>query len=291
MAPGELMTVEDSTQGRVLCSTAMPRARVVFLGTGGALNPERYQAALLVERGATRCLLDTGGGLGLVRRLLAAEVDPASVGHVFLSHRHLDHAGGLEPLLMSVFYQTFRAAQPPPRVRLYALPGTAAAVRASHAAADASGERVFGERLAWVTPAGGVPVEADAGARLTLVPVDHLPPGGEAAGCVLDVDGARVVYSGDTRPCDALVEAARGADLLVHEAGGLDARAELLHRVGHSTAADAGRVAARAGVRALALFHTPAAQWVEPADLLAEARRHAPGVEVFLAEDGMALSV
>ena len=77
MAPGELMTVEDSMRGRVLCSTAMPRARVVFLGTGGALNPERYQAALLVERGDTRCLLDTGGGLGVVRRLLAAEVDPS----------------------------------------------------------------------------------------------------------------------------------------------------------------------------------------------------------------------
>jgi ribonuclease Z len=291
MAPGELMTVEDNMRDRVLCSTAMPRARVVFLGTGGALNPERYQAAFLVERGDTRCLLDTGGGLGVVRRLLAAEVDPGTVGHVFLSHRHLDHVGGLEPLLMYVFYQRLRAGQPLPSMRLYALPGSATAVRASQAAADASGERVFGERLAWVTPAGGVAVELDAGARLTLVPVDHLPPGGEAGGCVLDVDGTRVVYSGDTRPCEALVDAARGADLLVHEVGGLDSRAELLHRVGHSTAADAGRAAAQAGARALALFHAPAATWVEPADLLAEARRHAPGVDVFLSEDGMTLGV
>jgi ribonuclease Z len=99
--------------------------------------------------------------------------------------------------------------------------------------------------------------------------------------------GVRVVYSGDTRPCDALIEAASGADLLIHEVGGTDARAELLHRVGHSTAADAGRVAARAGVRALAMFHAPAAMWVSPGDMLAEARRHAPGVEVFLSEDGM----
>ena len=58
-----------------------------------------------------------------------------------------------------------------------------------------------------------------------------------------------------------------------------------------ATAADAGRIAARAGVRALALFHVPAADWVAPADLLAEARHHAPGVEVFLSEDGMALGV
>jgi glyoxylase-like metal-dependent hydrolase (beta-lactamase superfamily II) len=222
MAPGELMTAEDITQaaGRVLCSGSMARPRVVFLGTGGALNPERYQATILIECGITRVLLDTGGGLGVVRRLLAAEVDPGSVGHVFLSHRHLDHVGGLEPLLMSVFYRSSRDGQPPPPVRLYALPGSAHAIRASLAAADASGARVFGERLTWITPARGAAVALDAGARLTLVAVDHLPPGGEAGGCVVAANGARVVYSGDTRPSEALVDAARRADLLIHEVGG-----------------------------------------------------------------------
>lgn len=278
-------------RGAVLCSGAMPRPRVVFLGTGGALNPERYQAAVLVESAGTRMLLDTGGGLGLVRRLLAAEVDPASIGHVFLSHRHLDHIGGLEPWLMSVFYRSFRSGERPPPVRLYALSGSAQAIRASQAAAAASGEHVFGDRLTWLTPKPRESRSLDGGVSLALVPVDHLPPDGDAAGCVVESDGARVVYSGDSRPCESLADAARGADLLIHEVGGLDARAELVHRVGHSTAADAGRTAARAGVRALALFHMPAPEWVSPADLLAEARRHAPDVEVFLSEDGMVWTV
>lgn len=265
----------------------MERARVVFLGTGGALNPDRYQAAMLVQAGATTFLLDVGGGLGVVRRLLACDVDPLSVRHVVLSHRHIDHVGGLEPLLMYVFYAAYRTGAPPPPVDVHALPASSAAIRATLAAADASGERVFGERLTWRTPKAGDSVVVDGGATLTLVPVDHLPPGGEAAGCVVSAGGVRVVYSGDTRPCEALVSAAQGADLLIHEVGGTEARADLLHRVGHSTAADAGRVAARAGVRALAMFHTPAPVWVSPADLLSEARGAAPGVEVFLAEDGM----
>ena len=269
----------------------MPRPRVVFLGTGSALNPERYQAAVLLECGPTRVLLDTGGGLGLVRRLLTAEVDPGGVGHVFLSHRHLDHVGGLEPLLLTITYRASRAGVEPLPVTLYALPGSADAIRATLAAADAAGQRRFGDRLAWVTPPASSALRLDAGVHLTLVSVDHLPPGGEAAGCVVQSDGARVVYSGDTRPCEALVDAARGADLLIHEVGGLDTRAALLHAVGHSTAAEAGRAAARAGVRALALFHVPAAEWVAPAELLAEARRHAPGVEVFVSEDGMAREV
>lgn len=265
----------------------MPRPRVVFLGTGGALNPERYQAAVLVESAGTRVLLDTGGGLGLVRRLLAAEVDPTSIGHVFLSHRHLDHVGGLEPLLLTMSLQAFRANTTARAVRLYALPGSAAAIRATLAAADAAGERRLADQLSWVTPSPGPPVALDGDLGLALAAVDHLPVDGDAAGCVVHAGGARVVYSGDTRPCEALVEAARAADLLIHEIGGLEARAQLVHGVGHSTAADAGRVAARAGVRALALFHVPPPGWVTPADLLAEARRHAPGVEVFLSEDGM----
>ena len=140
----------------VLCSGAMPRPRVVFLGTGGALNPERYQAAVLVESAGTHVLLDTGGGLGIVRRLLAAEIDPASIGHVFLSHRHLDHVGGLEPLLLTMWLNVIRAnATPPAAVRLYALPGSAAAIRATLAAADAVGEQRLAGRLSWVTPEPG----------------------------------------------------------------------------------------------------------------------------------------
>jgi ribonuclease Z len=269
----------------------MSRPRVVFLGTGGALNCERYQAAVLVEHGDTRVLLDTGGGLGLVRRLLAAEVDPPSLGHVFLSHRHLDHMGGLEPLLLTLSLHAFHAGTAPPAVSLYALPGSAAAIRATLAAADAVGERRLGGQLSWVTPAPGAPVTLAGGVSLTLTAVDHLPVGGEAAACLIVAGGARVVYSGDTRPCQALATVAHGADLLIHEVGGLETRAGIVHQVGHSTAADAGRIAARAGVRALALFHMPGPEWVAPADLLAEARRHAPGVEVLLTEDGMSLGL
>ena len=275
----------------MLSSAAMPRPRVVFLGTGGALNPERYQAALLVESGATRVLLDTGGGLGIVRRLRGARIDPATVGHVFLSPRHLDHMGGLEPLLLTMGLHAVRTGDRAGPVRLYALPGSATAIRSTLAAADAVGQARLGERVAWVTPGPDAPLAVADGVRLTLTPVDHLPVAGDAAACVVDAAGVRIVYSGDTRPCDSLVVAARGADLLVHEAGGLDAQAAHVHQIGHSTAGDAGRVAARAGVRALALFHVPPPQWVAPSDLLAEARRHAPGVEVFLTEDGMVLDI
>jgi ribonuclease Z len=269
----------------------MSRPRVVFVGTGGALNPERYQASFLVEAGPTRLLLDTGGGLELVRRLRAAQVDPDTVGHVFLSHRHLDHVGGLEPFLLTVSLEAYQRGASPPPMRLYASDATARAINATLDAADAAGRGRFGDRLAWVTPGFGAPADVAPGVTLRLVAVEHLPRGGGAAGCVVDLDGARVAYSGDTLPSAALADAARNVDLLIHEVGGLDARADAVHVPCHSTAGEAGRIAAAARARALALFHLPSARHVDPDEARAEAQRFAPDTKVFLAEDGQSLTL
>jgi ribonuclease Z len=67
--------------------------------------------------------------------------------------------------------------------------------------------------------------------------------------------GRRVVISGDTAPSPAVVQAAHGADLLVHEASFLAEEAERARETNHSTAAEAAEVARLAQVRLLALTH------------------------------------
>ncbi len=87
--------------------------------------------------------------------------------------------------------------------------------------------------------------------------------------------GKVIAYSCDTEPCAAVVDLARGADLLIHEASGPSA--------GHSTAAQAGAIAQEAGVRSLLLIHFPPGEGGGTA-LRAEASAEFGG-EVEIAQD------
>lgn len=101
--------------------------------------------------------------------------------------------------------------------------------------------------------------------------------------------GRRVVFGGDGRPCPATVEAARDADLLIHEATFADEEAQRALETGHSTAREAAQVAGAAGVKQLVLTHLSARYTQSASDLLREAREVFP--DTIVARDGMEIDV
>ena len=101
--------------------------------------------------------------------------------------------------------------------------------------------------------------------------------------------GRTLVYSGDTRPHLSLIEAARNADLLIHEATFGAEEMERACETGHSTASEAARVALEAGVRRLVLTHISPRYTRDAPELLAEAKAIFP--ETIIARDGMTLDI
>jgi len=281
--------------------------RLAILGSKGgpALRaPDRMPTSALVELGGRRVVVDCG--LGVTRGLVTAGVglrDGLDV--VLVSHLHSDHVLELGPLLHTAW--TTGTRRP---VRVFGPPGIAEYWQGFLASmafdnrirVEDEGRRPL-EALVTVTEIAEGCVLDEDGLRIDALRVPH-PPVADCFAFRVRAGGGTVVFSGDTAFFPPLAEFARGADVLVHEALhplGVDL---LVERTGlgealrkhllasHTPAPDAARLASRAGVGHLVLYH------LVPADLpeVTEAR-WAEAVDgifagpVTLARDGLEITI
>jgi ribonuclease BN (tRNA processing enzyme) len=236
--------------------------RVICLGTGDPLNAKRAQTSLAVGlSGDETVLFDASSGTILLGRLREGGIPIEEVRHLFVSHRHFDHAGGLAPLLISM------ASLPEASLTIYALPGTLKALRELLALTIPGVENWLGSRLGWRELAPEQPI-LSGNTEMTPFLVDYSV---ECVGYRVVQNGSVLVFSADTRPCRAVVEHSRDADLLIHEAYGTKDEPEWAHAVGHSSASEAGEVARATGVDRLVLTHFRESRFADPGELAAEA--------------------
>jgi len=245
--------------------------RFVFLGTSGAVpSLERDTTSLVFVGQGESILVDCGGSP--IQKLLHAEVDPMSVGRVIITHIHPDHAYGLPSLVQSLF-----------------LMGRTSPLRVSCREEHAEPLRALLGLFELRERPGMFPIAFDAVPARERVPVASTPSfavtaspnaHGGMPNLALRFDvretGRAIVYSSDTEPCEAVVTLARGADTLIHEATFAERGRG---RFGaHSTAGEAGAIAARAGVRRLILTHIDPEYHGEVDAMAAEARAHFGGL-------------
>ncbi|MPZ99183.1 MAG: MBL fold metallo-hydrolase [Dehalococcoidia bacterium] len=218
--------------------------RLTVLGSS-ASHPAPGDACsgYLVTEGDTRVLLDCGSG---VLSNLQHHVPPAKLDAIVISHLHPDHYIDLVALRYGLRYGD--GGHEP--VRVYLPPGGRAHLERLSEAISRT-QPFFEGALALEEYEPHEPLEIGA-CRVTPHEVEH---GVRSFALCVESGRKSLLYSSDTVACDALVEAACGADLLLAEAtlggGAPDGHEPRTHM----SAAEAGEVAHRASVDQLVLTH------------------------------------
>jgi ribonuclease BN (tRNA processing enzyme) len=239
--------------------------------SGSVPGPESPASCYLVQApyqgGTFSLVLDLGpGALGLLHRFW----DPRSVDAFALSHLHPDHC-----LDLCAYYVLARysPAGPLPRQPVYGPQGAAERLSRAYDVPPLD-PAAAGPTLAGHFDFQDWGVTQRIGPfTVATVPVDH-PVEAYALRVTHDVPGGgSLVYSGDTGPCDGLVELAQGADLLLVESSFMEQPDNPSGM--HLTGRQAAEVGARAGVGAVVLTHIP--PWNDRDAVLAEALPHFAG--------------
>lgn len=280
-------------------------ATIVFLGTGSSTPTERrWLPSILLRIRDTFLLLDCGEGSQY--RVFKAGLRVNKLSAVLITHLHGDHTYGLPGLLESL--EMWGRTKPlpiigPPGVRDFLnatvlrkalnygveireiYPGLVLSEKGYNVHAVAANHGI--NSYAYVIVEDDIPGRFDTKKAIEF----GLPPGPLRRKLVLgkpvtlpdgtvvkpeDVigrprKGLKIVYSGDTSPCNSIIEASFNADVLIHEATFSSANEYEARASFHSTAIDAAQVASRAAVRLLLLTHF-SSRYVELTDLLNEAR-------------------
>jgi len=245
------------------------RTRLILLGTGGGPRPRKESSAsaqVIISNGSAY-VIDCGDGVA--RQLVFADVPLPSLRHIFLTHQHSDHNADYGNLIWLAWASGLNTRVdtwgPPPLEEMTRL---FFQMNAYDISARISNEgRVPLAPLVHVHELReGGQVMRDENVRVTATLVDH-PPVMPAFAFRFDAADRSIVISGDTTPSDNLIKLAKGADVLVHSVLYVPAVERLVARVpnasalkasiiAHQTSAeDAGRVAAAAGVKTLVLSH------------------------------------
>jgi ribonuclease BN (tRNA processing enzyme) len=245
------------------------KTRLILLGTGGGPRPRTVSSASaqVVVVNDAAYVIDCGDGVA--RQLVLAGVPLSTLRHIFLTHQHSDHNADYGNLILLAWTAGLRtrvdAWGPPPLEEMTRLFMEMNAYDIRIRIEDESRPPLQPLVHVHELTEGGVVLE-DENVRVTATLVDH-PPVVPSFGYRFDARDRSIVISGDTAPSDNLIELARGADVLVHDALYPEAIDRLVAAVPnaatlkqsilshHTSAEDAGRVAQAAGVKTLVLSH------------------------------------
>ncbi len=245
-----------------------------LLGTGTPTpTRSRFGTSCVLELGEDRLMLDCGPAA--TWKLVRAGLWPTQIDHLFFTHHHFDHNADYPCFLLCRWDQStgkenrLQVYGPPPtKLITEKLIGPEGAFADDWKArvgspvsqsvhANRGGSLPRPEPSLDVFDVGPGEVVNKVSWKVTAARVEHVAPWLESLAYRVEGDGGAIVFAGDTGPCEAAIELARGADVLVvncwdHQRT-MDENGEA---PGQTGTLDAARMAQESGVGKLVLTHT-----------------------------------
>lgn len=298
--------------------------RIIFLGTGGSLpTRNRNPSAVMVNRKGELILFDCGEGTQ--QQMMRAKTGMMSLSSIFVSHFHADHFLGIpgliqtmsfmgrkEPLLIygpegtREFTELFKALgyfnlkyevlgiQLKPGDIVEREEYVIQALKTEHSISSLGYALIENPRPGRFNREKAIELGIPPGPLFSKLQKGNTV---EINGKLVkpeDVMGAlrpgrTIVYSGDTRPCEPILEASRDADVLIHDGSFADEMATWAEESKHSTAGEVAILAKEAGVRKLILTHVSSRYTDDAEPLLTDSKKAFENVVI--AEDLMEIEI
>ncbi|MBT4124760.1 MAG: MBL fold metallo-hydrolase [Chloroflexi bacterium] len=248
-------------------------ANLIVLGSGGPIpNADRFGTSHVVQSGGRNFLFDCGPAA--TYKLAKHGLSSLDFDYVFISHHHFDHVADLPAFLLTRWDHSIGDETPlkvfgPENTELMIdrLIGEEGAfafdwkARVNHPLSQQM-HQLRGGDLPRPKPefdvsdvSTGVILEGE-GFRVTSQRIEHVEPQLQANAYRLDTDDISIVFTGDARPCDHVIDLAKGADVLVSMCGNFQSELESKGvgsgQIGSLSAAE---MAAEAGVGQLVMVH------------------------------------
>jgi ribonuclease Z len=298
--------------------------RITFLGTGGSLpTRNRNPSAVIVNLKGELLLFDCGEGTQ--QQMMRAKTGMMSLSSIFVSHFHADHFLGIPGLIQTMsflgrkepltiygpegtrefteFFKVLGYCNLKYEIRGVELsPGDVVegkdyivrALKTEHSVPSLGYALIENPRpgrfnreraVELGVPPGPLFAKLQKGSPVEVNGKTVMPE--EVVGAPRP--GRTIIYSGDTRPCEAVLEASRDADILIHDGSFADEMADWAEESMHSTAGEVADLAKESGVRQLVLTHISSRYTDDVEPILKDSKKVFENVIV--AEDLMELEV
>lgn len=281
--------------------------RILFLGTGGSLpTRNRNPSAIMINREGELLLFDCGEGTQ--QQMMRAKTGMKALTSIFITHFHADHMLGIPGLIQTM---SFLGRTEPLRIygpqwvkefvkilselgyyklrfeleAIELVPGEIVArdgyciqaIETDHSVPslgyalleDSLRGRFNREKaIALGVPPG--PLFSKLHSGMDVEVNGRLIRSEDVVGLIRP--GRKIVYTGDTRPCDSILKVSMGADVLIHDSTLASDQEEWAKESKHSTAFEAATLAKEAEVDCLVLTHISSRYTDDASPLLREAQ-------------------